>query len=302
MSVADPFEAFVAALPAGRQRELGTEPARMRALYMQIWETARRAWPDVEVSPSELAQWLADRLPDGSPTDVGLRALRTEDLYLACACASGRPEALVAFEERYFLEVPLAVKRVARANLHVDDVTQLVRERLFVGDATHGPRISAYRGTGAVRAWLRVTVSRIVLNAAMRGPREALHDEESLVDLAVEGESSELSLIKVKYRAEFRAAVQVALAALDAESRSLLTHAFAQGLTVDRIGAIYGIHRATAARRLQRAREAFAEETRRALAHRLGGATADEVESIIGLIRSQFDVTLGGFLRGAQED
>jgi RNA polymerase sigma-70 factor (ECF subfamily) len=296
----DAFTALLDAVGEPRRSELLADEARSRAFYTEAIAAAQEGLPLASVAPDVFARWVADRLPpneEGAGAAGALASLRIDDLYLACACSSGRPEAIAAFEARYFGEVVLAVKRAPRALLAVDDVAQLVRERLFVGDGTRGPRISEYRGTGAMRSWLRVTVSRMVLNLATRGPRETPHDDDALGDLAVEGESSELALIKDKYRGEFRAAVQVALAALEPEARSLLTHAFAQGLSVDRIGAIYGIHRATAARRLQRARELFVEETRRALAHRLGGATAEEVDSIIGLIRSRFDVTLGGFLR-----
>ena len=300
----DAFDALLEAVsqPARAQLTANAETARQaRATYTQAFLDAAAAWPAVTVSPQDFARWVAERLPAEPDAAVALTALRLDDLYLACACAGASPDAIAAFEARYFTEVELAVKRVPRALLSVDDVKQLVRERLFVGDATRGPRISEYRGAGAMRSWLRITVTRLVLNLATRGPREKLQqgDDDALGELAIEGESPELALIKDKYRGEFRAAVQVALEALDPEARSLLTHAFAQGLSVDRIGAIYGIHRATAARRLQRARELFVEETKRALAHRLGGATSEEVDSIIGLIRSRFDVTLGGFLREA---
>lgn len=295
----DAFDALLAAVGPAARADLVEGGAEARESYARALDEVRAELPRVLVAPDVFARWIAERLPadsDGAAARA-LASLCVGDLYLAAACAAGQPEAIAAFEARYFAEVALAARRAPRANLAVDDVKQLVRERLFVGDATRGPRISEYRGTGAMRSWLRVTVARIVLNLATRGPRETLHEDDVLAEIVIEGESSELSLIKDKYRVEFRAAVQVALAALEPEARSLLAHAFAQGLSIDRIGAIYGIHRATAARRLQRARELFVEETRRALAHRLGGASADEVDSIIGLIRSRFDVTLGGMLR-----
>ena len=298
-SIAAAVDALAAALGPGRARELAA-PA-VREEYSAALARALAAWPGVAVPHGQLAQWVADRLPEGASLLDGLRALRLDDLFIACACATGNPAALVAFETRFFSEVTQAVQRVSRSSVSVDDIKQLVRERLFVSDGTRPPRIAEYRGAGALRSWLRVTSTRIALNAATRGPRETPHDDELFANVATSEESSELSLIKTKYRAEFRAAVQTAVAALDPGDKNLLMHAFAQGLSIDRIGAMYGIHRATAARRLTRARECFVEGTKRALSDRLHGASAGEVDSIIGLIQSRFDLTLGSFLRDGSD-
>ena len=290
----DPVALLAGAL--GGERAAGLDERAVRA-YADALARAQGEWPGIVPPPADLAAWMAERLPPEAALADAVTALRVGDVFIACACAAGDRGAIVAFEQRYFAEVALAVKRVARAGVAVDDVKQLVRERLFVGDGTRGPRIVEYRGTGAIRAWLRITASRIALNLATRGPRETAHDADFLADLAASDESSELSLLKQKYRVEFRAAVQTALHTLEPADQNLLRHVFAQGLSIDRIGAMYGIHRATAARRVTRARELFVEETKRALGERLRGASPGEVESIIGLIRSHFDVTLGGFLR-----
>ena len=49
------------------------------------------------------------------PADAGeaeLRDLRGADVYVACACAGGDEQAMVAFERRYFSEVDVAAARL----------------------------------------------------------------------------------------------------------------------------------------------------------------------------------------------
>ena len=48
---------------------------------------------------------------------------------------------------------------------------------------------------------------------------------------------------------------------LDDRSKNLLRHAYVDGHGIDAIGAIYGVHRATAARWVERAREQLVTQT-----------------------------------------
>ena len=63
------------------------------------------------------------------------------------------------------------------------------------------------------------------------------------------------------------------------------------GATVDDLGALYQVHRATAARWIGAARERLAEETRRQMIEQLGIQPAD-YDSILRLIHSQLDVSV----------
>lgn len=63
------------------------------------------------------------------------------------------------------------------------------------------------------------------------------------------------------------------------------------GWSIDRIGALYDIHRATAARRVAAARDELGAAIRAALAARLE-ISVDEVDSIVRLVQSRIDVSL----------
>ena len=66
-------------------------------------------------------------------------------------------------------------------------------------------------------------------------------------------------------------------------------------LSIDEIGAALHIHRATAARWIRAASEAVREETRRRLHERLR-LTASELDSLVGLVRSQLHLSLARLL------
>jgi RNA polymerase sigma-70 factor (ECF subfamily) len=177
----------------------------------------------------------------------------------------------------------------------VDDVKQLVRQKLFVGAA---PKIAEYTGMGELRNWLRVIAVR-----------EALTLKRKRVELLADGERSssggpstpasvdpELDFIKQRYRAEFKRAIEQALATLSSEHRNLLRLHFVDGLTLDELSGLFNVHRATVARHIAQAREAIVDESRRLLADRLS-IDAGEFDSLIGILRSRIDLSLPALFR-----
>jgi RNA polymerase sigma-70 factor, ECF subfamily len=82
---------------------------------------------------------------------------------------------------------------------------------------------------------------------------------------------------------------------LEPGDRHLLRQHLVAGLSIDQLGAVLGIHRATAARRITRARERLAADTRAELARRLALAP-EELDEVIGLVMSRLDVSLGQLL------
>jgi predicted DNA-binding protein (UPF0251 family) len=107
----------------------------------------------------------------------------------------------------------------------------------------------------------------------------------SQMDEVVQVVRTKLEHLKNRYQAEFKRAVEDAIATLGAEQRRALRLHYHDGLSIDRIHALLGVHRATAARWIRAAADAVRDETRRLLHARLG-LSAAELEASPGSSRA----------------
>ena len=263
-------------------------------------ETARASWPQLDLDRDGFAQYAEQRLrpqggadgPSGAEPGYGANT-RPQDLYLAYGCSLGDTGAIAAFEQDYASDMDQVARRFEGRLLAREDLRQLLREKLFVARDGCAPKIADFNGRGFLQNWLRVTAVRTFLDEIKRLKRHAREqptDGQVLEELA-DGLDPELEFLKRRYRGEFKEAFAAAIRTLSSGERNLLRHQALAGLTVDQIGALYAIHRATAARRLERARQALLKSTRAELMRRLV-IDRDELESIMQLIRSNLDVSI----------
>lgn len=249
----------------------------------QPWQRARAAWPMFEVSSETFAAYVAERASDLNHC--------AEDMYLACACAAGNPVALREFERVYFQEIDLALRKMPAARAEREELRQELRVKLFVGTKERRARIADYTGKGRLRHWFRMVVTRLVLNRVSRPPAERATEEETLTMLLGPSHDLELSYLKESYRAPFRAAFARCFAELSPRERSLLWYAFDRNLSVDIIGSVYGVHRATAARWIVRAYRQWVAKVRETLRGQFG-LTDTDFDSVFRSVRSQLDLSL----------
>ena len=245
-------------------------------------ERAQRAYPDFSVDPQAFEAHL--KRFDGD--------LNVEDLYLAFAAGHGDRAALAVIEAEHLARIDRFVAHLGREPAFVDEIRQQVRERVLLGDR---PRILDYSGRGSLGAWLRVTATRQALDLLDREKRHRPSDELEDDQLAATVDP-ELLAIRQRHLPQFRAAFKAALDSLDARERNLLRLYLVDGLNIGRIGEIFGKSRATIGRMVVDTREKLLEETRSKLGE-LTGASENDVRSLIRLLQSQLDVSIGGFLR-----
>lgn len=255
---------------------------------------ASQRWPGVVVDLERFTTFVTARWQEVSP-DV-----RTELLYLTCACATGDAAALAAFERTYGSVIDAALARMQTA-VDIDEVKQRVREKLFVGDADTPPRIGEYTGRGELAGWLRAVAVRTALNLRREGLREApgyqADEAEGLAALLpAAGSDPELATLLERYRADVGAALAEAIAALPDKHRVILRYHYAERLSIDQIGVIFGVHKTTAFRRLEQAREELVESARAALKTRLRLDDAG-LQSLVRVVNSQLEITLSGLFR-----
>lgn len=231
---------------------------------------------------------LAARLPEGEPAIAALARVNVPDLFLAYACAVGDAAALQHFAARYLGEVDAARSRFGYLADSIEDLRQRVWEKLFVAPPGGHPKIADYGGQGALRSWVRVTVLRLLINVSTRESRAEPSDDGVLEAVADPARDAEGAYALAVYREQFREAFGAAMAALSDRDLTLLRYAYADGLSSQQVGAIFGIHKATAARWVAASRERLVAAVRAELARRLH-VTSGELSSVIRAALSQID-------------
>ena len=262
-------------------------------LVRAAWEQARTTWPEVEVPLPRFVDAVAQR----ADAAEGVDGMALADVYLACACAAGERNAIDCLERTYLKPLRPAIARLGAGAALIDDVMARVRERLFAADP---PAIAQYQGRGDLSSWLKVVVMREAV-ARLRKDHHLPAQDEEIEALMSPADDPELEVMRHKYRGEFRQAFEEAMAALETRERIVLRYHLIDRLSIDQIAAIHGVHRATAARWLARVRERLYKRTRRALLDRLG-VSSRELDSILRLIRSQLDVSIGKHLTPLEAD
>jgi RNA polymerase sigma-70 factor (ECF subfamily) len=305
VSVPSLVHPFLAAAPAALRAQLAQIAELDRRLWAIVAE-GRAAWPELAVDAQAVVEFVA-RHATADLAEAALDGLRPADLYLACGCASHVPGAVAAFDRDYMREVDVALARMRIGPPRLADVKQLVRQRLFVGGGTAGQptspgKIAEYAGRGDLRRWVRSVAVRTCLNELRKGKREILVDDDQLIaQHAIASDDPEVEYMKRTYAAEFRAAFSDALGRLGAREQTLLRYHHVDGLNIDEIGAIYRIHRVTAFRWLEKAKDLLVRSTLDTLRSRLK-LPASELDSVLRMIRSQIHLSLVRHLGGPSDD
>ncbi len=221
--------------------------------------------------------------------EASLGNLQLADLYIAFAALSGVPGAVARLRKLYASEITYAYNRIRPAGLTAEDAEQMVWERLLTtpaGRAAAEPsaRLASYSGRGRLNVFVRVTATRLLINAArdrVEGRRIVAAHEAAMATAMAATPAGQLDmLIEQEYQTAFLTAVKAAVGKLRTRQRMLLRCQFTQQLSIDEIGTMYGVHRATAARWLGDIRQQILAETRRHLRNQLG-LSSDAVESIL---------------------
>ncbi len=258
----------------------------------RILREGRAAWPDIPV-PHAIDDLIQERI-EGEDEPENLAA---DEIFLACACALGERAALEGFEHRYFGVIPAVLSRLSLGRDEIDEIQQILRLRLFVAQPACVARVVSYAGRGQLGGLVRVAALRVGLNVVRDRDRVV---GDSFEDIAIADDDPALASLKVQHRATFKAAFEEAIGGLSPRQRSLLGLKIVKGLGIDSIGAIYGVHRATAARWIVQARDDLARSVRRLLGRRLGVPEGD-VGDVVPLVASQLELSLERILASRSE-
>ena len=279
-------------LAAASGLAIGSRSAAVAA-WAAVIAGAKLAWPTVKLDEAQLAEFFAARI-EGTDLAAALAAAPAGDLAIAAACAAQEPTAHAAFEA-VLGEVNAAGASTRASQDLIAEVKQLLRVQLLVAREGKPPGIAGYKGKGPLRGWVRITATRELIRHLKKQQRET-PIERSLEDALGTASDPMLSQLKAEYRTEFATALREAIEQLSAEDRTLLRQSIVDQLSIDAIGAAFGVHRATAARWLSRARAALVSATRNILSQRLK-LPVEEIDSVIRLVQSRLDASMVRYLR-----
>jgi RNA polymerase sigma-70 factor (ECF subfamily) len=256
-----------------------------------VVDAGRAAWPEVVVAREQLALHVARHAAEAVqryPADV----------YLAAACLANSPSALAVFEREMLAPARAAIGTIDASAAFVDEACQRLRASLLVGDGAPA-RIADYAARGPLRAWVGVAAVRtaLMMRRSQVRSKEVVGEDDDWTDalVVISTGDPELELLKRQYAVAFTEALRAAVAQLEPRLRTTLRMSFVDGLSIDQIGAVYNVHRATCARWIQRACQAILEQTRARLAERLA-LSPSELDRVTALVQSQIDVSLSQLL------
>ncbi|HEY6079815.1 MAG TPA: sigma-70 family RNA polymerase sigma factor [Polyangiaceae bacterium] len=253
-------------------------------IVRQLFVAGQGAWPTLPLAFDAFAAHcqLALVQDEGQP-------LEGADLFLCCACAQGIPEALRAFEAHGLSVARAAVSRIDARDDFVRDTLQELWSKLLVGTDA---RVRTYSGRGPLSAWLRVAATRVALDR-QRVTRRGDQRQVELTDrLAAAEVDMEAALLRARFGIAFQDALRASITALSKQERNVLRMHVVGHCSIDEIGRAYQVHRATAARWIERARARIYSEVRDTLcvAHQL---TASEFQSLATLLGAELELSLG---------
>lgn len=211
------------------------------------------------------------------------------ELALAAAAAAGDTSAIREIEARYFAPVRPQLRGMNLGAEDIADIEQAIRIKLLVAEDGAPARILQYAGQGKLGGLIRVAAVREALTLLRR--KKTTTSEDWLEELSSPDDDPELVSLKTRHRAEFKAAFEEAVRRLEPREHAMLRLHLVRQHSIDHIGAVYGVHRATAARWIEAAKARLRSETTKVLAERYD-LRGPELERVVGLIESRIELSI----------
>jgi RNA polymerase sigma-70 factor (ECF subfamily) len=270
------------------------------ARYAERLAAARQQYPALQAEAEPFARHVATALESAAPELVlALGELHFGDLYLAYCCSTGQPQALALFEAHHVRSLRTFIAEFDRSPAQLDELKQVLRERLLLAAGGAPPRIARYAGRGTLAAWVQVAAQRLALSA-LRRPRPELPATDLLLDCVASDDDQDLEVVQLRlqHAAPFREALSATLAELESRERLLLRMHLVEGISLTRIAASYHVSQSTASRWFAQIRDKVREGAKRRL-HELLGLNSSEFHSVARLLDGQLDLSLSSVLRSA---
>lgn len=275
---------FLAHVPHERREE--NVSGTLEEVLQELVRMGRQAWPDLPLSDADFVAFLGPTIPMSELT-VQLRA---GDLWLVCGYGQGIPRAIEVVEKQLMPRVQNLLRRMGHSPEMRDDIVQDVREKLVEMMAPRSEK-AGYRGRGDLGGWLCIVAAHAANRRLERADKEQTLEASDALLLPAPDDDPEMAFLRREYREEVLTAFREALHSLSARDRNVLRYYFLDGLSIDKLGAIYGVHRVTASRWVNDVRETLVLRTREYLSRRVT-LSESGFQRVLGLIASQIHLHL----------
>lgn len=220
------------------------------------------------------------------------------EVTLAAGVSAGDPAAIREFETKYLVPVRSQLRAMNLNAADIADIEQTLRIRLLISEDGAPARLVQYAGHGKLGGLVRVAAVREALTLLRR--KKTTTSEDWLEELSSPDDDPELVQLKARHRVEFKAAFEEAVRRLSPRDHTLLRLHLVRQHSIDHIGAVYGVHRATAARWIEAAKRSLRTETTRILGERFE-LRGPELERVVALIESRIELSIDRLLATSAE-
>ncbi len=253
--------------------------------------SVRDVAPALALDMIGFAEHVALCADEMAPLD-SLQRLYWGDLWVVFGAVSGNRDAWRVLDSHYFAESVRVLGRLKLSRDKLDEVSQHTRVRLFSPGPRGVAKLRQYRARGALGAWLKMVVTRDAIDMLSKKKVELpAFSDDFWSAIPASQDDNEMALLRREYGAQLKRTVEAVVEEMPDDARSMLRYHLVEGLTIDDIAVIVGIHRATVARRIGRARDAMARATRERMREHLQ-MTASQLTSVMRLIDTQIELSL----------
>lgn len=259
--------------------------ARLDALV----RASAAAFTTFTVPSEEYVAYIGARVAGEADPVAALDTLCAADLYLACGCARGDAAAVQELDRRCISKVSSPIEpRSAAAD---DELRQALRARLLVAEAGAAPKITLYKGRGALGAWVRIAATRLALNLHRSVRTPVAGEAEAEAPLAAPQTDPEILYLKARYGEDFREAFDATLASLSARDASLLQLYFIENMTAEALARMYRVSVRTVHRWVVSIRQQILDTLHGRLEKRLQ-ISSSQLESLMYIMRTELHQSL----------
>ncbi len=255
----------------------------------RLCTAAALTYPGVSL-PAEIFRARVDAAALLSSLPAPQLALR--DLYLVSAVLERD-----AVASRHLMSLLARVAAVVcrrAGDLNADELGQDLAALVLGRNESGAIRLSQYSGRSSLYSWLRTCAIRVLPAASLLEQNEVL-DEVALEKFVEDSLGPASSNERAGVIAVAKRSLDRALSEMSERSRLVLRQKLALGWSVDEIGSAHGVHRATAARWVEGAKDELRAELTDLLRHEFGDSSS--YDSVCAQISDSLFSTLGRHLR-----